>query len=61
MESSITTKHILRRQDAKSLRMRNQQKDVLGHLTANMATLWAQLCIITDVKTYTFRPWLANA
>jgi hypothetical protein len=32
----------LHRQDAKSLRIRNQQKDALGHLTANMANLWEQ-------------------
>jgi hypothetical protein len=37
------------------LRMSNQQKDALGHLTANMAILWAQPCIITDVRTYTSR------
>jgi hypothetical protein len=61
MDLSITTKHILLCQDAKSLRMKNQQKDALGHPTANMDTLWAQLCIIIDVRTYTFRPQLVNA
>jgi hypothetical protein len=54
-------KHILHCQVAKSLRMRNQQKVSLGHLAANMAILWAQPCIITDSKTCTSRPWLANA
>jgi hypothetical protein len=61
MDSLITTEHILLNQDAKSLRMINQQKDALGNLTANMATIWAQLCIIIDVRAYTFRPRLANA
>jgi hypothetical protein len=61
MDSLITTKHLLHRQDAKSLHNRNQQKDALGHLTANVAVLWAQPCIITDVRTYTSLPLLANA
>jgi hypothetical protein len=52
MDSLITTKHILHLQEAKSLRTRNQQNVALGNLTANMATLWAQPCIITDVRTY---------
>jgi hypothetical protein len=61
MDSLITTKHLLHRQDAKSLCTKNQQKDALGHLIAYMAILWAQPCIITDVKTCTSRPRLANA
>jgi hypothetical protein len=48
MDSLITTTHLLRRQDANSLRMKNQQKDTLGHLTANMATLSAHPYIIID-------------
>jgi hypothetical protein len=41
MDSLITTKHSLRHQNEKSLRMRNQKNDELWHLTANMGIPWA--------------------
>jgi hypothetical protein len=61
MDSLITTTQRLHRQDAKSLRMRNQQKDTLGNSTANMTTLWDHTCIITDVRSYTSWPRQASA
>jgi hypothetical protein len=61
MVSWITTKRLLLRQGAKSLHMRNQEKDELGHPTENMDTLWAQQCITTGVKMYTSPLRLANA
>jgi hypothetical protein len=61
MASWITTRHLLHRQDAKSLHMRNQEKDKLGHPTENMDIPWAQQCITTAVKTSTSRPRLVNA
>jgi hypothetical protein len=61
MASWITTKHILLRQDAKSLYTRNQENDVLGHPTGNMDILWAQQCITTAVKMSASWLRLANA
>jgi hypothetical protein len=49
MDSLITTKHLLHRHDAKSLRTRKQENGALAHLTGNMDIPWAQPCIITDV------------
>jgi hypothetical protein len=61
MASWITTKQLLRRQDAKSLHTRNRENDVLGHPTGNMDIIWAPQCITTAVKMYTSRLRLANA
>jgi hypothetical protein len=61
MDSLITTKQILLRQDVKSLHTRNRESAVLGHPTANMDILWAQQCITTAVKMSTSRRRLASA
>jgi hypothetical protein len=61
MASWITTKQLLRRQDAKSLHTRNRENDVLGNPMGNMDILWAQQCITTAVKISTSWLQLANA
>jgi hypothetical protein len=54
MDSWITTKHLLLRQDAKSLPTRNQESGELGLLMGSMDIHLFQPCIITGVKMYTF-------
>jgi hypothetical protein len=60
MASWITTKHILLRQDAKSLHTRNHESEALGSPTGNMDIHWDQQCITTDVKMSTFLLRLAT-
>jgi hypothetical protein len=61
MASWIKTKQLFLLQGAKSLHMRNQESDALGHPTGNMDTLWAQQCITTGVKMSISLLRLANA
>jgi hypothetical protein len=50
----------LLRQDARSLRMKNQPNGALGHPLISTANLWFQLGITLDVKMFTFQPLPAN-
>jgi hypothetical protein len=60
MDSWITTKQLLLRQDAKSLHTRNQESGELGLLAGSMDTHLVPPCIITGVKMYIYRQRPAN-